>query len=171
MTAKKPPETPKRKQRSPVKASAATQRPTYAELRQQLADSLKREKAGRKDLQDSDQQLAESAKELQDCKRQLTEASEHQTATSEVLGIISRCLRMSSRCSMPLSRVLRKFVVLMTWCCDSVRGTLWFRGVILVPYPFALAAGPRSLLTHRNVSGCANTVRFIFPIAGSKTTS
>ena len=23
----------------------------------------------------------------------------------------------------------------MTWCCDSTRGTLWFRGLILVPYP------------------------------------
>src|SRR5262249_54648971 len=51
-------------------------RPTYAELRQQLAEALEREKA--------------TAKELHDCKRQLTEASEHQTATSEVLGIISR---------------------------------------------------------------------------------
>ena len=24
----------------------------------------------------------------------------------------------------------------MTWCCDSARGTLWFRGLILVPYPY-----------------------------------
>jgi GAF domain-containing protein len=35
-------------------------------------------------------QLAESTKEAQDCKRQLAEALEHQAATSEVLGIISR---------------------------------------------------------------------------------
>ena len=24
----------------------------------------------------------------------------------------------------------------MTWCCDSARGTLWLRGLILVPYPY-----------------------------------
>ena len=35
-------------------------------------------------------QLAESAKEAQDYRRQLAEALEHQAATSEVLGIISR---------------------------------------------------------------------------------
>ena len=35
-------------------------------------------------------QLAESAKESRDCRRQLAEALEHQAATSEVLGIISR---------------------------------------------------------------------------------
>jgi GAF domain-containing protein len=35
-------------------------------------------------------QLAESAKELQDCRRALAEALEHQTAASELLGIISR---------------------------------------------------------------------------------
>src|SRR5580765_7396262 len=35
-------------------------------------------------------QLAESVKESQDYRRQLAEALEHQAATSEVLGIISR---------------------------------------------------------------------------------
>ena len=27
----------------------------------------------------------------------------------------------------------------MTWCCDSARGTIWFRGLILVPYPLRRA--------------------------------
>ena len=36
---------------------------------------------------------------------------------------------------MPSSRAPRGFVGLMTWCCDFARGTLWFRGLILVPYP------------------------------------
>ncbi len=68
MAAKKTPKIQKPKLRSRVKASAVTQRPTYAELRQQIA---------------------ESAKELQGCRRQLTESLEQQTATSEVLKAIS----------------------------------------------------------------------------------
>ena len=40
-----------------------------------------------------------------------------------------------SRCSTPSSRAPRGFVGSMTWCCDSARGTLWFRGLILVPCP------------------------------------
>ena len=55
--------------RSAVKMSPVGQAETIAELRQQLA---------------------ESAKESQHCRRQLAEALEHQAATSEVLGIISR---------------------------------------------------------------------------------
>ena len=98
MAPKETPKTQKAKPRSAVKASAVTQRPTYAELRQQLAESLEREKAALKELQDRDQQLAESAKELQDCRRQLAEALEQQTATTEMLGIIAARPRTFSRC-------------------------------------------------------------------------
>ena len=58
MATKEKPKTEKAKPRSAVKASAVTQRPTCAELRQQLAESLEREKAALKDFQDRDQQLA-----------------------------------------------------------------------------------------------------------------
>src|SRR6186997_3354002 len=69
MVAKTPPKTRKPKPRSGVKSSAAAQRPTYAELRQQLVESLERENA--------------TAKELQ-------QAHEQQTATSEILRVIAR---------------------------------------------------------------------------------
>ena len=65
-----------------VKASVAEQAQTHAELRQQLAESLQREKATATD----NVRLTE---ELQDCKRQLVEALEQQTATSEILGVIA----------------------------------------------------------------------------------
>ena len=58
-----------RPSRSAAKTSPVGQAQTIAELRRQLAESVK---------------------ESQDYRRQLAEALEHQAATSEVLGIISR---------------------------------------------------------------------------------
>ena len=75
-TTKKGSKNKKAKLRRPVvKTSVAEQAQTIAELRQQLAESLQRENA--------------TAKELQDRNRQLTEALEQQTATSEILRVIS----------------------------------------------------------------------------------
>src|SRR6516162_6553923 len=68
MVTKTTSKTQKAKPRSRVKASAVTQRPTYAELRQQLAESLQRESAKDKGLH---------------------EALEQQTATSEILRVIA----------------------------------------------------------------------------------
>ena len=67
MSVKKNSKTNKAKPRS-QKSSAATQRPTYAELRQQLAESLQREKATGEELQN---------------------ALEQQTATGEILRVIA----------------------------------------------------------------------------------
>jgi signal transduction histidine kinase len=65
-----------RLRRPAMKTSVAKQAAqTIAELRQQLAESLQRESA--------------TAKELQDRNRQLTETLEQQTATSEILGVIA----------------------------------------------------------------------------------
>ena len=58
-----------------VKTSVAEQAQTIAELRQQLVESLLREEAKDKKLQERDRQLAE--------------ALEQQTSTSEILGIIA----------------------------------------------------------------------------------
>src|SRR5262249_9101618 len=76
-TTKKDSKNKKAKLRAPVvKTSLAKQAQTIAELRQELAESFQRENTALKKSQERDQQLAE--------------ALEHQTATSEVLGIISR---------------------------------------------------------------------------------
>jgi hypothetical protein len=58
-----------------VKTSPVKHAQTNAELRQQLAESLQREKA--------------TAKELQECKRQRSEDLEQKTALSEILGVIA----------------------------------------------------------------------------------
>src|SRR5262245_18623666 len=77
MAIKKSSKTKKAQPRSPkVKTSVARQAQTIAELRQQLTESLLRESA--------------TASEKEQLRQERDEALEHQTATSEVLSIISR---------------------------------------------------------------------------------
>ena len=56
----------------------------------------------------------------------------------------------------------------MTWCCDSTRGTLWFRGLILVPYPLPAS---RSVLMSHSIAGCASMARSTFPTSARRTIS
>src|SRR5215472_16968912 len=83
-TSKKGSKTTRTRQRRPkVKTSVAEQAQTTAELRQQLAESLRRERT-------TATENVRLSKELQERNAELHEALEHQTATSEVLCIISR---------------------------------------------------------------------------------
>jgi GAF domain-containing protein/anti-sigma regulatory factor (Ser/Thr protein kinase) len=65
-----------------TKTTVSKKRPTYDELRRELADSLNRVKA-------IDNEAVRLAQELQDCKRDLGKALEQQKATSEILGLIA----------------------------------------------------------------------------------
>jgi GAF domain-containing protein len=83
-TTKKGSKNKRAKLRGPaMKTSVAEQAQPIAELRQQLAESLQREGA-------TAIENVRLFKELQERNAELREALEHQTATGEVLGIISR---------------------------------------------------------------------------------
>jgi GAF domain-containing protein len=105
-TTKKDSKNKKAKLRPPnVKTSVAEQpAQTIAELRQQLAESLQRENA--------------TAKELQDRDRQLAEALEHQEATSEILSVIARS-------PMDLQSVLDAVAESAARLCDSLDAQIY----------------------------------------------
>ena len=108
-------------------------------------------------------QLAESVKESQDYRRQLAEALEHQAATSEVLGIISRS-------PTDVQPVLEAIAESAAKVCGIDDVTLRLReGNVMVarahigPVPISPDAN-RSVLMNYIFDGCSSMARSTYPI-------
>jgi two-component system, NtrC family, sensor kinase len=110
-TKKRPKNKNARPRRPVVKKSLTKQAQTITELRQQLADALQRESA-------SAGENMRLFKELQDRNRQLTEALEQQTATSEILKVISQS-------TFDLQPVLYTLVENATKLCGAKQGRIF----------------------------------------------